>query len=65
MALRILDGADERTLTRYADMMLAIPSIAGAGAGAKGDEDARRKRQEEWLARAAARPPARGHVSQD
>ena len=38
IALRILNKANERTLTPYADMMLAIPSIARAVARAKRDE---------------------------
>ena len=51
IAMRILDGADERSMKRYADMMLAILAIQTVGkATAQYDESVAAK-QEAWLNR--------------
>jgi hypothetical protein len=49
IALTILDGADERTMRRYADMMLANPDIVRVGGGAKQHDDAVAAKQAAWL----------------
>lgn len=52
LALRILDGFDERTLPRYADGAFAIPSIREIVDRAIGQERAIEKREQEWLSKA-------------
>ena len=49
IALAILDGADEREMERYADMMLAIPPIRAMGEETAGNERIVGDRQEAWL----------------
>jgi creatinine amidohydrolase/Fe(II)-dependent formamide hydrolase-like protein len=49
VALKILDGADERTMTRYADMMLAIPPIKALGDRSAAQDQATADRQAAWL----------------
>jgi hypothetical protein len=51
IAMQILDGADERSMQRYADMMLAIPDIQTAGTGAKKHNDEVAAKQQAWLSK--------------
>jgi hypothetical protein len=56
LALRILDGVDERTLPRYATMMATVPGIADIEK-ASAARDARIARvQQQWLARHRSAP---------
>ncbi|HEX8274780.1 MAG TPA: creatininase family protein [Longimicrobiaceae bacterium] len=56
LALRLLDGLDERTVPRYADEMRAIPPVRELVDGLLRDEEARAARQARWLERAPKRP---------
>lgn len=56
LALRLLDGTDERTVPRYADEMRAIPPLRAVLDEQLRDEDARAARQARWLERAPKRP---------
>jgi hypothetical protein len=47
--MRILDGADERTMPRYVDMMLAIPVVRAIGEGTARYDSTVAERQEAWL----------------
>jgi creatinine amidohydrolase/Fe(II)-dependent formamide hydrolase-like protein len=49
IAMRILDGADERTMPRYVDMMLAIPLIHAIGEGTARYDSTVAERQEAWF----------------
>ena len=51
IAMQILDGADERSMKRYADMMLAIPDIQAIGAGSKKHDEALAAKQDAWLSK--------------
>lgn len=51
IAMRILDGADERSMTRYADMMLSLPAIRAVGEETARYEESVRAKQEAWLDR--------------
>jgi hypothetical protein len=53
--MRILDGFDERSVPRYADMILAIPSVRAANTRALEHERAIAKRQENWVNNRATR----------
>ncbi len=56
LALRLLDGLDERTVPRYADEMRSIPPVREMVDGLLRGEDARAARQARWLERAPRRP---------
>jgi creatinine amidohydrolase/Fe(II)-dependent formamide hydrolase-like protein len=56
LALRLLDGLDERTVPRYADRMRSIPPLRAALDSLLAGEDSAAARQEAWLRRAPARP---------
>jgi len=49
IAMRILDGADERTMPRYVDMMLAIPVVRVIGQGTARYDSTVAEHQETWL----------------
>jgi creatinine amidohydrolase len=51
IAMQILDGADERSMKRYADMMLAIPDIQAIGEGSRKHDEAVAAKQEAWLSK--------------
>jgi hypothetical protein len=50
IAMQILDGAYERSMKRYADMMLAIPDIQ-IGERAKNSDETVAAKQEAWLSK--------------
>jgi creatinine amidohydrolase/Fe(II)-dependent formamide hydrolase-like protein len=56
LALRLLDGADESAIPRYADEMRAIPPIRGALDALLQAEAAQAERQARWQASAPPRP---------
>jgi hypothetical protein len=56
LALRLLEGLDERTVPRYADEMRSIPPVRELVDGLLRDEEARAARQARWLERAPKRP---------
>ncbi|HEX8390730.1 MAG TPA: creatininase family protein [Longimicrobium sp.] len=56
LALRLVDGEDERTVERYADQMRSIPPVREALDGLLAEEEAQARRQAEWLRTAPARP---------
>jgi hypothetical protein len=49
LALRILDGLDERTVDRYADFMLGLPVIKGIEATSAAKDAQLAERQAAWL----------------
>jgi creatinine amidohydrolase/Fe(II)-dependent formamide hydrolase-like protein len=49
LAMRILDGFDERSVPRYADAILSIPGIRAANDRALEHEGMIAKRQEDWV----------------
>lgn len=49
IALQILDGADERKMKRYADMMLSIPEIRTIGEGSRRHDQSVAAKQAAWL----------------
>ena len=55
LAMRILDGFDERSVPRYADVILAIPAARAVSEQALEQERARAKRQQGWMDRNARR----------
>jgi creatinine amidohydrolase len=56
MALRLLDGADEATIPRYADQMRAIPPVREIMDAQQREDDVQAERQARWRAQAPARP---------
>jgi creatinine amidohydrolase/Fe(II)-dependent formamide hydrolase-like protein len=56
LALRLLDGLDERTVPRYADEMRSVPPVREMLDGLLREDDARAARQARWLERAPRRP---------
>ena len=54
LAMRILDGFDERSIPRYADMILKIPVVRAGNNRALEHEREIAKRQEEWVSKHAA-----------
>lgn len=56
LALRLLDGADEATIPRYADEMLAIPPVRAMEDALLRAEAERGERQARWQAQAPPRP---------
>jgi creatinine amidohydrolase/Fe(II)-dependent formamide hydrolase-like protein len=56
LALRLLDGADEADIPRYADEMRAIPPLREMLDGLLQAEEAQAARQAAWQAQAPARP---------
>lgn len=56
LALRLLDGADESTIPRYADEMRAIPPVREALDALLHAEAAQAERQSRWQAQAPPRP---------
>ncbi|HEX8363458.1 MAG TPA: creatininase family protein, partial [Longimicrobium sp.] len=56
LALRLLEGTDEREVPRYADEMRAIPPVRAALDELLRAEDERAARQARWLERAPKRP---------
>jgi creatinine amidohydrolase/Fe(II)-dependent formamide hydrolase-like protein len=56
LALRLLDGTDEREVPRYADEMRAIPPVRAALDELLRAEEARAARQARWLESAPKRP---------
>lgn len=56
LALRLLDGLDERTVPRYADRMRAIPPLRATLDALLAAEDSAAARQAAWLRTAPARP---------
>lgn len=51
LALRILDGENERNMPRYADMMLGIPLIRTMGEGSLKHDATVAQKQAAWIAR--------------
>ena len=60
LAMRILDGFDERSVPRYADTILAIPGVRAANDRALEHEQAIAKRQGDWVSRRAEQRSRRG-----
>lgn len=56
MALRLLDGADEAAIPRYADGMRSIPPVRAAMDAQQAEDDAQAERQARWRAQAPTRP---------
>jgi creatinine amidohydrolase/Fe(II)-dependent formamide hydrolase-like protein len=56
IALKILDGADERERQRYSSMILGIPGIAEIVDGESRHDDAVDAREREWLAAHSRKP---------
>ncbi|WP_420124872.1 creatininase family protein [Longimicrobium sp.] len=56
MALRLLDGADESTIPRYADELRAIPPVREVLDAQLREDDAQGERQARWRAQAPPRP---------
>lgn len=56
LAMRLLDGADESTIRRYADEMRAIPPVREAMDAQQREDDAQGERQARWRAQAPRRP---------
>jgi hypothetical protein len=55
LAMRILDGFDERSVPRYADVIFAIPAARAVSERALEQERARAKRQQDWMDKNARR----------
>lgn len=51
LAMRVLDGADEREMPRYADVMNDVPGISSVLERSARRDAERKRRQQEWLAR--------------
>ena len=56
LAMRILDGFDERSVPRYADRILKMPIVRAGNARALEHEREIGKRQEDWVRRRATTP---------
>lgn len=56
LALRLLDGADEAAIPRYADQMRSIPPVRAAMDAQQREDDAQAARQAAWRERAPRRP---------
>lgn len=56
LAMRLLDGADESTIPRYADEMRAIPPVRADMDAQEREDDAQGERQARWRAQAPPRP---------
>lgn len=56
LAVRLIDGLDERTVPRYADRMRAIPPLRATLDSILAMDDSAAARQAAWLRRAPARP---------